>query len=168
MPRGIYAHQKGFCTNTGRTHFRKGQKSWNKGTKGICKANSGSFHKGQKIRLGAKLSPQIKQKMSLAKLGKYIGEKHPQFKGRTKSTQGYVLIYLPNHPFCDAGKYVKRSRLVMEKRLKRYLDPKEIVHHINGIKEDDRIKNLKLFHNRRAHVKYHHSIGQRNKKLHPQ
>ena len=53
-------HNKGIKkrTNTGRTHFKKGQvswnkgtkdvvKAWNKGTKGLCKPNSGSFQKGQ-------------------------------------------------------------------------------------------------------------------------
>lgn len=30
------------------TRFKKGQQSWNKGTKGVCKANAGSFKKGNK------------------------------------------------------------------------------------------------------------------------
>jgi G:T-mismatch repair DNA endonuclease (very short patch repair protein) len=30
------------------TEFKKGQIGWNKGTKGICKANSGSFYKNRK------------------------------------------------------------------------------------------------------------------------
>lgn len=33
--------------NTGRTHFKKGCVPWNKGTRGICKSNSGSFSKGE-------------------------------------------------------------------------------------------------------------------------
>lgn len=33
--------------NTGRTRFKKGQKPWNEDTKGLVKANSGSFKKGQ-------------------------------------------------------------------------------------------------------------------------
>ncbi len=37
---------KGQKANSGA--FKKGQKPWNKGTKGIMKSNSGSFEKGQK------------------------------------------------------------------------------------------------------------------------
>lgn len=43
---GLRKAKKGVCLNTGRTHFKKGQTAWNKGTKGICKPNSGSFQKG--------------------------------------------------------------------------------------------------------------------------
>ena len=69
----------------------------------------------------------------------------PHWKGgRVINSGGYVLIYSPNHPFHDAQKYVREHRLVMEKHLKRYLEPSEVVHHINGDKKDNRIENLEL------------------------
>jgi hypothetical protein len=45
----ITAYLKNNKIKSGRTaHFVKGQKGWNTGTKGVCKANSGSFKKGQR------------------------------------------------------------------------------------------------------------------------
>lgn len=75
----------------------------------------------------------------------YNGSNHPQWKGgRTINTQGYVLIYSPNHPYKDLRNCVRQHRLVMEKHLGRYLLPNETVHHKNGNKQDNRLKNLQL------------------------
>jgi uncharacterized protein (DUF1330 family) len=58
--------------------------------------------------------------------------------------KGYVYVLVDNHPNPTQGKYIKRSRLVMEKHLGRYLSSDEIVHHVNGIRDDDRIENLEV------------------------
>jgi hypothetical protein len=73
------------------------------------------------------------------------GKNHPMWKGGRKiNTQGYVLIYSPAHPFRDKQNYVREHRLVMETFLGRFLLLSEIVHHLNGIKNDNRLKNLEL------------------------
>lgn len=73
---------------------------------------------------------------------------------------GYILVYSPNHPFSNKKGYVLEHRLVMEKHLSRYLNPKEVVHHINSNFSDNRIENLKLFLNNSEHHKFHHLTKQ--------
>lgn len=82
------------------------------------------------------------------------GKKLPQFSGKNAfawkggeiiSWNGYVLIRSIQHPFVPKMGYMRRSRLVAENCLGRYLTKQEAIHHINGIKNDDRPENLYLF-----------------------
>lgn len=87
------------------------------------------------------------------------GPNSPYFKGIQKHSLGYILIYQPSHPRADKKGYVKRSYLVVEKYLGRYLKPKEIVHHINKIVNDDRIENLKLFATNGKHLSFENKLN---------
>ena len=42
----------------------------------------------------------------------------PSWKGGKTKSNGYILIFMPEHPF-NVGGYVKEHRLVMEKAIKR-------------------------------------------------
>ena len=81
------------------------------------------------------------------------GKNNSNFKGRMK-IRGYWRVYMPNHPYTSSQKYVREHRLVMERHLGRILLPTELVHHINGDIEDNRIENLMLF-SRSEHMRYH-------------
>jgi hypothetical protein len=87
----------------------------------------------------------------------FRGIGNPAWKrGKYKSDRGYVYVYYFNHPFPTKQNYIYEHRLIMEKYLNRYLFPEEVVHHINGIKDDNRIENLELFSNHSEHMKLEH------------
>ena len=71
-----------------------------------------------------------------------IGAKHPRWNDGQTMSRGYAYISNDKHPACTSKGYVKRARLVLEKKLGRYLLPDCVPHHINGIQEDDRPSNL--------------------------
>ncbi|WP_081829134.1 HNH endonuclease [Geomicrobium sp. JCM 19037] len=68
---------------------------------------------------------------------------------REFENRGYVFIR-------KGGDYVKRSRAVMEEHIGRELTDGEVVHHINGRKNDDRIENLHLCNDGSKHNRIHH------------
>ena len=65
------------------------------------------------------------------------------------------MILQHGHPKSNTNGYVAEHILVMEKKIGRLLKDGEIVHHINGIREDNNPNNLHLFVNHSDHRKYH-------------
>jgi len=97
------------------------------------------------------------------KMPQFSGENSGHWSGGKTIKDGRVFIYKPKHPFANQRGYIRRSHLVMEKILNRYLRPEEVVHHINDIKNDDRPENLQLFANNGEHSKFHNQNKPRNK-----
>lgn len=75
-----------------------------------------------------------------------IGENHHAWKGGIiEDGNGYIQVKAPNHPKVNRGGYVREHVLVMEKKIGRYLNSTETVHHKNGIRSDNRVDNLELW-----------------------
>jgi hypothetical protein len=88
--------------------------------------------------------PSIVGKTGFGK-GELVGSNHPGWKGggyRIETGSGYRVRWE-----LVKGKQIKilEHREVMEQKLGRKLLSKENVHHINGIKHDNRIENLELW-----------------------
>ena len=100
--------------------------------------------KGKPAKLKVrKLSQETKKKISKSNKGKY---KNPSIYGghKKKRRDGYISVYMPDHPYATKDGYVMEHILVMENYIGRYITRDEVVHHINKIRDDNRIENLKL------------------------
>jgi hypothetical protein len=91
------------------------------------------------------------------------------FIGRLVHRDGYVLIHSPSHPFASKSEKVMEHRLVLEEHLRsvdpgspflievdgvKYLDRWVDVHHINGVRDDNRVANLVAM-SKSDHAKLH-------------
>lgn len=99
------------------------------------------------------------------------GSRSPRWKGGRKVRKdGYILVQAPeNHPYpADTNpsgtKYILEHRLVMEAILGRFLQPKEVVHHLNENPSDNRPENLALCKDQSEHLLRYHSTGSASSK----
>ena len=75
-----------------------------------------------------------------------MGESHQNWKGgKHLNSDGYVKVLCHGHKNSHANGYIFEHILVMSTHLKRALSKNETVHHINGIKTDNKIENLELW-----------------------
>ena len=109
----------------------------------ISKANKGkpSWSKG----LTKETDIRLKQRSEKQK-----GKNSIRWKGgRYKYNKGYIMVWIdetsPFYEMVQKGtRRIQEHRLVMAQHLKRCLNLSEYIHHINWIKDDNRIENLVL------------------------
>lgn len=101
--------------------------------------------------LGKKASQATKDKMSALKIGKIYDR--PK---KNKTLNGYIQLWEPKNPMSNKSGYIYEHRKVVAEILGRLLTKNELVHHKNGVKDDNRPENLELT-NLRWHMSKHKS-----------
>lgn len=107
----------------------------------------------------SKLSSAQKTYWTDSKKQERTANGNPAWKGgKTHSRSGYVLLSAPGHPRAtQKGQYVFEHILVMEKHIGRFLNEEEVVHHINGNPQDNKIENL-LLTTKSEHMRIHNAM----------
>lgn len=72
-------------------------------------------------------------------------------------SNGYKLIHLTEHPRSNKDGYVNEHVIIMEDKMNRFLEDGEVIHHINGLRDDNRIENL-LLTNPSEHCGIHNKL----------
>lgn len=111
-------------------------------------------------KLGLRKSPEIE---FLNRSEARKGDKCPNWRGGVQTTKkGYRLILCPDHHRADSKGYVMEHILVWERETGTKLPKNCCIHHLNGIKNDNRIENLcVMLHS--AHTVFHHTGAKRSK-----
>ena len=73
------------------------------------------------------------------------GSSHPGWKTGRAIIGGYIYLRLPDNPMANANGYVAEHRVVMAEKIGRPLLASESVHHLNAIRNDNRLDNLELW-----------------------
>lgn len=107
-------------------------------------------------------TPEIRKHLRESKLGAKNpnfgkrGNKVSSWRGGRRHIDGYIRVWVHPDDFfyamADKADSVAEHRLVMAKQLRRCLFPWEIVHHKNGVRDDNRLENLELITDRRYHM----------------
>ena len=103
------------------------------------------YERGLSIRAVAKIKHENYETMRRCLLAMGVVIRHPPSRGPGEGCinfYGYVVLRQKlDH---GRGKQWLAHRLIMEMYLDRPLEPDEVVHHINGIRTDNRLANLEI------------------------
>lgn len=110
------------------------------------------------------MKPSPSQKCMERTVEAHKGKRSFNWKGGRVMNNGYIEIYKPEHPNANVKGYIREHRYVMSEMVGRPLTEEEDVHHINGVKTDNRPENLQLLL-KSEHTKLHHLGVPKRQKL---
>lgn len=93
--------------------------------------------------------PRYTGGICLSCIARRKGEKNRNWKGGIKQAHGYILIKKPDHPRASSQGYVREHILVWEQSTGKLLPDGWVIHHFNGIKNDNRSVNLLAMPNKK-------------------
>jgi len=106
------------------------------------------------------------RKNASARKGVRTGPQKNRIYKRATDRDGYIRLYAGNHPYAGRRKMICEHVMIMELIIGRAILPNECVHHINGIRSDNRIENLQLM-SRSSHSKLHGPhVSMKRKRIH--
>lgn len=103
---------------------------------------------------GRHLSDETKEKLRKANTA---ANNYHWSGGRKIHSEGYVLVYDPESHLCNKHGFVMEHRLVAEKKYGRELTTNDIVHHLDGNKQNNDPDNIVVL-TRAEHIKIHRDL----------
>lgn len=131
---------------------------------GVSARNKTSLNPSYKRDITGEKNPMYGKGLSGEKNGMY-GKRGAQVGswrgGRKTRKDGYVLVVAPEgHPYPSDRyghtAYILEHRHVMEQHIGRFLEPQEVVHHIDRNPRNNAIENLVLYKNQSEHIRLGH------------
>lgn len=124
----------------------------------IPKKNNKSYTSGVWVKAEIEVRERIVYKVDQHPLGGNgpiitISTEVPKGKFKYWYKQNGYVLRKASHPNVNKRGYIAEHRLVMERHLGRLLNEDEVIHHINGERDDNRIENLELHYNQSEHIK---------------
>ena len=83
------------------------------------------------------------------------GDKNPMWNGGKTKMHGYEMVRIPGHPRTGKHGYVREHIVVAEHALGKPLPTGATVHHVNGVKDDNRNCNLVICQDESYHQILH-------------
>lgn len=118
----------------------------------------------KQFNIGLATANRILKKNGVSRDGRFK-ENNQNWSGGKSYSGGYVKIRDPLNIMRDARGYVWEHRLVMARHIGRPLTRTEVVHHIDGNKQNNDISNLMLFASQALHIAHHTELEKKNKPL---